>query len=188
MADIFMEYARLLTNESITLTYSKEADTAYFDVESRSIIMPLFEYLDRECNAALTAHECGHALYSKYTPEETIELSEKYGVRDMLFPLCVVDVTEKVKKDVHYAATAEDVKAYEAKYGAIPDGAFSWYSPSSICRSSGFKNPGFAKHSARWITFSSSRMFPGHWWACSFFRASGDKMKFSPWGAYCLMK
>ena len=79
MADIFMEYARLLTNESITLTYSKEADTAYFDVESRSIVMPLFEYLDRECNAALTAHECGHALYSKYTPEETIELSEKYG-------------------------------------------------------------------------------------------------------------
>ena len=50
-------------------------------------------------------------------------LSEKYGVRDMLFPLCVVDVTEKVKKDVHYAATAEDVKAYEAKYGIAADGS-----------------------------------------------------------------
>lgn len=51
-------------------------------------------------------------------------LSEKYGVRDMVFPLCIIDITDKVKKDVHYAATAEDVKAYEAKYGAIPDGAF----------------------------------------------------------------
>ena len=30
----------------------------------------------------------------------------------------------KVKEDVHYAATAEDIKEYEAKYGPIPDGAF----------------------------------------------------------------
>ncbi|MBR5162547.1 MAG: cyclase family protein, partial [Schwartzia sp.] len=51
-------------------------------------------------------------------------LSEKYGVRDMICPLCVIDVTEKVKKDVHYAATAADIKEYEAKYGDIPDGAF----------------------------------------------------------------
>ena len=43
---------------------------------------------------------------------------------DMALPLCVIDITDKVKKYVHYAATAEDVKAYEAKYGAIPDGAF----------------------------------------------------------------
>ena len=52
------------------------------------------------------------------------ELSESYGVRDMVYPLCVVDVTEKVKEDVHYAVTVEDLKEYEAKYGPIPDGAF----------------------------------------------------------------
>ena len=51
-------------------------------------------------------------------------LSESYGVRDLIFPLCVVDVTEKVAKDPHYAVTAEDIKEYEAKYGDIPDGAF----------------------------------------------------------------
>ena len=52
------------------------------------------------------------------------DLSEKYGVKDMTFPLCVIDVTGKVKQDVHYAVTVEDIKAYEAAYGEIPEGAF----------------------------------------------------------------
>lgn len=60
------------------------------------------------------------------------DLSEKYGVRDMMYPLVVIDITEKVKEDVHYAVTADDIRAYEAKYGPIPDGAFvalrtDWY-------------------------------------------------------------
>ncbi|MDO5415788.1 MAG: cyclase family protein [Lachnospiraceae bacterium] len=51
-------------------------------------------------------------------------LSEQYGLKDMVFPLVVIDVSEKVKEDVHYAVTVEDIKDYEAKYGEIPDGAF----------------------------------------------------------------
>ncbi len=59
-------------------------------------------------------------------------LSEKFGVENGVFPLCVIDITDKVKKDPEYAATAEDIKEYEAKYGPIPDGAFvalrtDWY-------------------------------------------------------------
>lgn len=51
-------------------------------------------------------------------------LSESYGVRNMIYPLCVINISEKVSKDVHYAATAEDIQAYEKIHGAIPDGAF----------------------------------------------------------------
>ena len=51
-------------------------------------------------------------------------LSDAFGVKDAVFPLCVVDITEKVKADCHYAATAQDIMDYEAKYGPIPDGAF----------------------------------------------------------------
>ena len=59
-------------------------------------------------------------------------LSESFGVMDGVFPLCVVDITEKVAEDVHYAVTVEDIQAYEAQYGPIPDGAFvalrsDWY-------------------------------------------------------------
>ena len=51
-------------------------------------------------------------------------LSEEYSVRHGVYPLCVVDITDKVKEDVHYAVTAQDIKDYEEKYGPIPDGAF----------------------------------------------------------------
>lgn len=51
-------------------------------------------------------------------------LSEAFGTAHMAYPLCVIDVTAKVAEDVHYAATADDIRAYEAQYGPIPDGAF----------------------------------------------------------------
>jgi len=52
------------------------------------------------------------------------QTSDRYDVHDLIFPLVVIDITEQVKKDVHYAVTVEDIKNYEAKYGDIPDGAF----------------------------------------------------------------
>lgn len=51
-------------------------------------------------------------------------LSEKYDVNDLIFPLCVVDVSEKVKNNPEYVVTVEDIKTYEAEYGEIPEGAF----------------------------------------------------------------
>lgn len=51
-------------------------------------------------------------------------LSEGYGVKDLVFPLCVVDVTAQVAQDPCYAVTEQDLRDYEAKYGPIPDGAF----------------------------------------------------------------
>ena len=51
-------------------------------------------------------------------------LSEQYGVQDMVFPLCVIDITPQVAQDVHYAVTVDDIKAWEAANGPIPDGAF----------------------------------------------------------------
>lgn len=50
--------------------------------------------------------------------------SDAFGPEHVIFPLCVIDITAKVKEDVHYAVTVEDIKAYEAEYGPIPVGAF----------------------------------------------------------------
>lgn len=52
------------------------------------------------------------------------ELSEKYDVKDLIFPLCVVDVSQKVKENSTYVVTENDIIEYESKYGPIPDGAF----------------------------------------------------------------
>ena len=51
-------------------------------------------------------------------------LSDAYSAANMIYPLCVVDITIKVAADVHYAATAQDIIDYEKVYGEIPDGAF----------------------------------------------------------------
>ncbi|MEG1799688.1 MAG: cyclase family protein, partial [Synergistaceae bacterium] len=48
-------------------------------------------------------------------------LSEKFGAEQGVFPLCVIDITDKVAHDPTYAVTVDDIKAYEAKYGDIPD-------------------------------------------------------------------
>ncbi|MDD4691166.1 cyclase family protein [Eubacterium aggregans] len=58
--------------------------------------------------------------------------SEAYGVGDLVFPLCVVDITAQSKENNSYAVTVEDIKAYEEEFGAIPEGAFvalrtDWY-------------------------------------------------------------
>lgn len=51
-------------------------------------------------------------------------LSESFGARDAVFPLCIIDITDKVAEDCRYAVKPEDIMAWEEKYGAIPDGAF----------------------------------------------------------------
>ena len=58
-------------------------------------------------------------------------LSEEFGVESLVFPLCVIDISDKAA-DTEYAVTVDDIKAWEAEYGPIPEGAFvalrtDWY-------------------------------------------------------------
>jgi len=43
---------------------------------------------------------------------------------EMLLPLVVIDVTEKVKKNPDYTLSPQDIEAWEKKNGRIPSGAF----------------------------------------------------------------
>lgn len=49
---------------------------------------------------------------------------EQVPAESMLLPLCVIDVSEKVKANPDYAMTVEDIEAWEAVYGQIPAGSF----------------------------------------------------------------
>jgi len=44
--------------------------------------------------------------------------------KEMIMPLVAIDVHEKVAQNPDYTITMEDVKAWEAKHGTIPEGAF----------------------------------------------------------------
>ncbi|AXH52630.1 cyclase family protein [Clostridium perfringens] len=52
------------------------------------------------------------------------DLSEKYDVNDLIFPLVVIDISKQAKENPRYAVTVDDIKDYEKQYGTIPDGAF----------------------------------------------------------------
>ena len=43
---------------------------------------------------------------------------------EMVLPLCVIDVSEKVKANVDYTFCVQDVLDWEAVYGKIPEGCF----------------------------------------------------------------
>ena len=101
-------------------------------------------------------------------------LSEAYGVRNMAFPLCVIDITDKVAKDVHYAVTADDIRAWEAQYGPIPEGAFvalrtDWYKRwpdmnalSGIAEDGSENFPGWSLDALKYIYETRSAAANGH--------------------------
>lgn len=49
---------------------------------------------------------------------------DEIDVKEMIMPLVVIDIHEKVANNPDYTITMEDVKAWEAKHGPIPEGAF----------------------------------------------------------------
>jgi kynurenine formamidase/peptidoglycan/xylan/chitin deacetylase (PgdA/CDA1 family) len=49
---------------------------------------------------------------------------DQIDVKEMILPLVVIDVHEKVAKNPDYTITMEDVRTWEEKHGKIPKGAF----------------------------------------------------------------
>lgn len=49
---------------------------------------------------------------------------DEIPVTEMVLPLVVIDVSDKVTQNPDYQITLEDVRAWEQKYGLVPEGAF----------------------------------------------------------------
>lgn len=102
------------------------------------------------------------------------ETSESFGVRDMMYPLVVIDITKAVAEDVHYAVTVDDIKAWEAKHGPIPDGAFvalrtDWYKRwpdmkafSNLDENGGEHCPGWSLEALKYIYEERNAAANGH--------------------------
>ena len=101
-------------------------------------------------------------------------LSDAYGVANMVYPLCVIDITPQVAEDVHYAVTADDIRAWEAKYGPIPEGAFvalrtDWYKRwpdmnafSNLDEDGGEHCPGWSLDALKYIYETRAAAANGH--------------------------
>jgi len=100
--------------------------------------------------------------------------SESYGVNNMMYPLCVIDITKKVEEDVHYAVSVDDIKEWEAKHGNIPDGAFvalrtDWYKRwpdmnafANLDEEGGEHCPGWSMEALKYIYETRNAAANGH--------------------------
>lgn len=52
------------------------------------------------------------------------KLSDQYGIKDLAFPLVVIDISEKVKQNSDYELTLSDIAEHEKKHGKIPEDSF----------------------------------------------------------------
>lgn len=57
---------------------------------------------------------------------------DKIGLKEMIYPLCVIDVSQEVAKNPDFGLEVEHIKKWEAKHGEIPEGCFvamrtDWY-------------------------------------------------------------
>jgi kynurenine formamidase len=49
---------------------------------------------------------------------------DQIGVKEMILPLVVIDIHEKAAKKADYAVAMDDIRAWESKYGKVPEGCF----------------------------------------------------------------
>jgi kynurenine formamidase len=92
------------------------------------------------------------------------DLPATYCIR----PLVVIDIHEKCEKDVGYHCTVEDIKAWEAKYGRIPEGSVvmvrsDWYKnwpDSKKCGKTPF--PGVGLEALKFLHNERNILFHGH--------------------------
>jgi kynurenine formamidase len=55
---------------------------------------------------------------------EGLRTLDEIDVKEMIMPLVVIDVHQKVAQNPDYTITMDDVQAWEKKHGRIPEGAF----------------------------------------------------------------
>lgn len=90
--------------------------------------------------------------------------------QEMILPLCVIDIRQKVKENVDYAVTKEDIQQWEKIYGNIPENAFvalcsDWCKRSDLdnCDAQGNKHyPGWSIEALKYLVEQRHILAIGH--------------------------
>lgn len=109
----------------VDLSYEVSPETPHWSgFPAMKIDMP-FDYADgfRVHEFTLVSQYGTHVDAPLHFVPGTCGLHE-LALENMILPLCVVDITEKVMKNVDYAVTKQDIRDWENKYGQIPENSF----------------------------------------------------------------
>jgi kynurenine formamidase len=125
-------YAILKTKEFVDLTHTFEPGIPHwpgFDDERVEILYWYEEgvgtkgagfYAQEFCHVGQWGTHCDPPAHFI----KGLRTIDQIDVKEMILPLVVIDVHEKVAQNPDYTITMDDVKAWETKHGPIPEGAF----------------------------------------------------------------
>lgn len=92
--ELMEAYSKLLSNENLSVVYSDTATTAFFDLESRTITLPTYDFLGKAEQQMLASHEVAHAKFSNYSLDDFQKYVEKFGslfniIEDIYVEQCI---------------------------------------------------------------------------------------------------
>ena len=73
-------YSQLLSRENITVSFSESAKTAYFNIKTREITLPTYDFLNKESQQMMVSHEVAHAKFSNYSLEDFQKYTKEFGL------------------------------------------------------------------------------------------------------------
>jgi kynurenine formamidase len=113
----------------VDLTHSFDDKTIYWPTAPTNFQLNRLSYGKSEAgffyaaNAFCTPEHGGTHLDAPIHFAEGRRTADQIPVEQLIGPAVVIDVSARAAADPDYRLTAEDVKAWEAKHGAVPQGA-----------------------------------------------------------------
>lgn len=92
--ELMEAYSKLLSNENLSVVYSDTATTAFFDLESRTITLPTYNFLGKAEQQMLASHEVAHAKFTNYSLDDFQKYVKKFGslfniIEDIYVEQCI---------------------------------------------------------------------------------------------------
>lgn len=92
--ELMEAYSKLLSNENLSVVYSDTATTAFFDLESRTITLPTYDFLGKAEQQMLASHEVAHAKFSNYSLDDFQKYVKRFGslfniIEDIYVEQCI---------------------------------------------------------------------------------------------------
>lgn len=157
--------------EFIDLSHPLSPETPHWSGFPAMKMKRLFDYPDGfMVNEFCIVSQYGtHADAPSHFVEGTPGL-DSVPAKDLLLPLCVVDVSDKVANDVDYAVTKKDITDWEETYGKIPDKCFvairtDWSQRDDLdnCDAEGNKHyPGWSMEALKFLVEERDVTAVGH--------------------------
>lgn len=112
--------------EWVDLSYDVDEGTPhyhFFDEMKRDIILNVDEHKFNSENYSMISQYGTHVDPPYHMLNEGRTL-EKIGVKELIYPLCVIDISKKVAENIDYRLLLEDVLEWEKEHGEVPAGSF----------------------------------------------------------------